>query len=62
LTVPDVLLSGDHQAVARWRRQRAEELTARRKHGAQPQVLPAPGPDQGNGQNRSQTDKPSPIE
>jgi tRNA (guanine37-N1)-methyltransferase len=62
LTVPDVLLSGDHQAVARWRRQRAEELTARRKHGAQPQVLPAPGPDQGNGQNRSQTDNPSPIE
>lgn len=29
--VPDVLLSGDHAAVARWRRQRAEELTRERR-------------------------------
>jgi tRNA (guanine37-N1)-methyltransferase len=29
--VPDVLLSGDHGAVERWRRERAEELTRRRR-------------------------------
>lgn len=31
LTIPDVLLSGDHAAIARWRRQRAEQLTADRR-------------------------------
>ena len=29
--VPDVLVSGDHGAVERWRRQRAEELTRERR-------------------------------
>ena len=31
LAVPDVLLSGDHAAVARWRRQQALELTRQRR-------------------------------
>jgi len=31
LTVPDVLTSGDHAAVDRWRRERAVELTRRRR-------------------------------
>lgn len=31
LRVPDVLLSGHHGEIARWRRQRALELTARRR-------------------------------
>ena len=30
-SIPDVLLSGDHAAIARWRRQRAEQLTAERR-------------------------------
>jgi len=30
-SVPDVLRSGDHRAVARWRRQQQEELTKRRR-------------------------------
>ncbi len=30
-TVPDVLLSGDHAAIARWRRARAEETTRARR-------------------------------
>jgi tRNA (guanine37-N1)-methyltransferase len=29
--VPDVLLSGNHEAVERWRRERSLELTARRR-------------------------------
>lgn len=29
--VPDVLLSGDHEAIARWRRAEAERLTAERR-------------------------------
>ncbi|CAH1658036.1 MULTISPECIES: tRNA (guanosine(37)-N1)-methyltransferase TrmD [unclassified Chelatococcus] len=29
--IPDVLLSGDHGAIARWRRQEAERLTAERR-------------------------------
>ena len=29
--VPDVLLSGDHGAIERWRRDRAEEITRRRR-------------------------------
>ncbi len=29
--VPEILLSGDHAAIARWRRERALELTARRR-------------------------------
>lgn len=31
MAVPEVLLSGDHQAVARWRQQQAEALTAARR-------------------------------
>jgi tRNA (guanine37-N1)-methyltransferase len=31
LTIPDVLLSGDHGAVARWRREQAERLTRERR-------------------------------
>ena len=31
LAVPPVLLSGDHAAIARWRRERSLELTARRR-------------------------------
>lgn len=30
-SIPDVLLSGDHGAIARWRRQEAERLTAERR-------------------------------
>jgi len=29
--VPDVLVSGDHEAVARWRREQAYERTAKRR-------------------------------
>ncbi|MFN3484409.1 MAG: tRNA (guanine(37)-N(1))-methyltransferase, partial [Planctomycetota bacterium] len=38
MKVPEVLLSGDHKAVARWRRQAAEERTK----GRRPDLL-APG-------------------
>ncbi|MEM9704673.1 MAG: tRNA (guanosine(37)-N1)-methyltransferase TrmD [Pseudomonadota bacterium] len=31
LSVPEVLLSGDHQAVARWRREQAEAVTKKRR-------------------------------
>ncbi len=31
MRVPDVLLSGDHARIERWRRRRAEELTRRRR-------------------------------
>jgi len=37
LPVPEVLRSGDHAAVARWRREQAEALTRRRR----PDLLPA---------------------
>jgi tRNA (guanine37-N1)-methyltransferase len=30
-TIPDVLLSGDHKAIARWRRERALEITRERR-------------------------------
>ena len=30
-TIPDVLLSGDHAAIARWRRQQSERITAERR-------------------------------
>jgi tRNA (guanine37-N1)-methyltransferase len=29
--IPDVLLSGDHKAIARWRRERALEITRQRR-------------------------------
>ena len=31
LKIPDVLLSGDHAAIAEWRRRKAQELTAERR-------------------------------
>ena len=31
LRVPEVLRSGDHEAVARWRAERAREITRRRR-------------------------------
>ena len=31
LEIPGILLSGDHQAIARWKRQRREELTRLRR-------------------------------
>jgi tRNA (guanine37-N1)-methyltransferase len=31
LEIPEVLLSGDHQAIARWKRAKREELTQRRR-------------------------------
>ncbi|MGE0845711.1 MAG: tRNA (guanosine(37)-N1)-methyltransferase TrmD, partial [Flavobacteriaceae bacterium] len=31
MAIPPVLNSGDHGAVARWRRERAEELTRKRR-------------------------------
>lgn len=37
--IPDVLLSGDHAQIARWRRQRAEQLTAERR----PDLIAAQG-------------------
>jgi tRNA (guanine37-N1)-methyltransferase len=40
MTVPEVLLTGDHRAVARWRRQQSEHLTARRNTTDRPQEGP----------------------
>jgi tRNA (guanine37-N1)-methyltransferase len=31
--VPDVLLSGDHKRIARWRAEEGERLTRERAHG-----------------------------
>ncbi|MFW5883478.1 MAG: tRNA (guanosine(37)-N1)-methyltransferase TrmD, partial [Verrucomicrobiota bacterium] len=33
MTVPDILLSGDHAAIARWRQQQREEKTRSRRPG-----------------------------
>ena len=33
LTIPEVLLSGDHKRIARWRRAEAERLTRERRPG-----------------------------
>ena len=41
LKVPDVLLSGDHEAVARWRLEQARLLTAR-KHSTETTSRPSP--------------------
>ena len=41
--VPDVLLSGDHVAIARWRRERALERTRERR----PDLLPPPSREPG---------------
>lgn len=43
-TIPDVLLSGDHAAIARWRRAEAERLTSERR----PDLL-SPSPRRGSG-------------
>jgi tRNA (guanine37-N1)-methyltransferase len=40
MRVPDVLLSGHHGEIAKWRKQRAEERTRQNR----PDLL-APGPD-----------------
>ena len=37
LTVPEVLLSGDHARIARWREEEGKRLTDVREHGAQPE-------------------------
>ena len=42
LTVPEVLLSGDHAAVARWRTEQAREFTRRRR----PDLLRSRGKDE----------------
>jgi tRNA (guanine37-N1)-methyltransferase len=39
MKVPEVLLSGDHAAIARWRRERGLELTRERR----PDLLERPG-------------------
>jgi tRNA (guanine37-N1)-methyltransferase len=42
MAVPDVLMSGDHAAVARWRHEQARLLTAaKHAHAIQPQTAPA---------------------
>lgn len=40
MVVPDVLMSGDHAAVARWRHQQAEVLTAAKIEKSQPNPRP----------------------
>jgi tRNA (guanine37-N1)-methyltransferase len=40
--VPDILLSGDHGAIAGWREERARDLTER----SRPDLLPERGPDE----------------
>ena len=42
MPVPDVLLSGDHKAVARWRLEQARTLTAQKREQAQ---VPPAAPD-----------------
>jgi tRNA (guanine37-N1)-methyltransferase len=44
LKVPDVLLSGDHEAVARWRLEQARLLTARKQRPDPYPSAPANGP------------------
>lgn len=50
LEVPDILLSGDHQAIARWRRQQRIERTRSRRGDLLDEPAGAPGGD-------NQTDK-----
>jgi tRNA (guanine37-N1)-methyltransferase len=42
--VPDVLMSGDHKAVARWRLEQARLLTARKRAAASPLSSPLESP------------------
>ncbi len=52
--VPEVLLSGDHGAVARWRRERAREVTRDRR----PDLLAARrGAEAGGGRAHSDSDE-----
>jgi tRNA (guanine37-N1)-methyltransferase len=44
--VPEVLLSGDHAAIARWRRERALERTAQRRPDLLAPARPAVPPDE----------------
>ena len=41
MTVPDVLLSGDHQKVARWREEQARKLTAKKRAAELPDASPS---------------------
>jgi tRNA (guanine37-N1)-methyltransferase len=43
LTIPDILVSGDHARVARWRRAEAERLTAERRPDLWARYTPPPG-------------------
>ena len=52
LVAPDVLLSGHHAHIARWRRDRALERTAERR----PDLLAALGPDDLDGRDRTVLD------
>lgn len=45
MKVPEKLLSGDHAAIARWRRQQAEKRTAERR----PDLFPGFRPENGDG-------------
>lgn len=49
LDVPEVLRSGDHQAVARWRAERAREFTRERR----PDLLPDPDHASGESESRA---------
>jgi tRNA (guanine37-N1)-methyltransferase len=40
LTVPEVLISGDHEAIARWREERSMELTRSRRNDLLPKQQP----------------------
>src|SRR5262245_44262764 len=40
LSVPDVLISGDHEAIARWREERSMELTRQRRDDLLPRQQP----------------------
>jgi tRNA (guanine37-N1)-methyltransferase len=40
MAVPDVLLSGNHQAIARWRREQSEARSRQRAGGSSPGALP----------------------
>jgi len=42
MKVPDVLLSGDHGAIARWRTEQSEQRTRERRRSPQPPPPPAP--------------------
>jgi tRNA (guanine37-N1)-methyltransferase len=58
LKVPDVLLSGDHEAVARWRNEQARLLTARKQRQDPFPAAPANGPPRPPGVASSPRDNP----